>query len=121
MATAEEGAGSAQPPNRSSSKRAASDDQLSTPSTANFKRSKSLGLKSLFVGKVRGVRNLGKQSLNKFGRHLSASDQSDLAALTSAPRLLSVSSIDSDDDIKEREQHRLVRTNAFKVYLSVTV
>lgn len=107
-----EGNGGAQPLFGSPTKRAASDDQLTSSGSHQFKRSKSLAIKSLFVEKVRGVKEFSKQSLNKLGRHLSASDQSELAA---APRLLSVSSIDSEDTEDEPIQHRLVRTNAFKV------
>jgi hypothetical protein len=70
------------------------------------KHTKALALKSLFVEKVRGVKEFG-QRLNKLGRHLSTSDQSELAA---GPRLLSISSIDPDSELP-----RLVRTNAFKV------
>ena len=94
---------SAQSPSCSPTKRATSVDQL--PLITN-KHSKVPGLKSLFVEKVRGVKEFG-QRLNKFGRHLSTSDQSELAA---GPRLLSVSSIDPDSELP-----RLVRTNAFKV------
>ncbi len=97
--------GSAQSPSCSPTKRATSVDQLSLVVGSN-KHTKALGLKSLFVEKVRGVKEFGHR-LNKLGRHLSASDQSELAA---GPRLLSVSSIDPDSDLP-----RLVRTNAFKV------
>lgn len=103
--------GSAQSPSCSPTKRATSADQLSLITN---KHTKALALKSLFVEKVRGVKEFG-QRLNKLGRHLSTSDQSELAA---SPRLLSISSIDPDSELP-----RLVRTNAFKVssYPSYTV
>jgi hypothetical protein len=97
------GNGSAQSPSCSPTKRATSADQLSLITN---KHTKALALKSLFVEKVRGVKEFG-QRLNKLGRHLSTSDQSELAA---GPRLLSISSIDPDSELP-----RLVRTNAFKV------
>ena len=86
--------------------RAHSADQLTLVVNTSSKHTKVLGLRSLFVEKVRGVKEFG-QRFNKLGRHLSASDQSELAA---SPRLLSVSSIDPESDVP-----RLVRTNAIKV------
>ena len=97
--------GSAQSPSCSPTKRATSADQLSLLSSSS-KHTKALALRSLLVDKVRGVKEFG-QRLNKLGRHLSTSDQSELA---SSPRLLSISSIDPDSELP-----RLVRTNAFKV------
>ena len=95
----------AQPPSTSPTKaRATSVDQLAVPTSANIKRAKSEAIKNLIVDKVRGV----GQRFNKLGKHLSTSDQSDLAA--ASPRLLSVSSLDPESD-----EPRLVRTNAFKV------
>lgn len=96
---------SAQSPSRSPAKRATSAEQLSLIASTN-KHTKALGLKSLLADKVRGVKEFGHR-LNKLGRHLSTSDQSELA---NGPRLLSVSSIDPDAEVP-----RLVRTNAFKV------
>lgn len=98
--------GNAQSPNCSPTKRASSADQLSLVVSSN-KHVKALALKSLLVEKVRGVKEFG-QRFNKLGRHLSTSDQSELAAV--GPRLLSVSSIDPETEVP-----RLVRTNAFKV------
>lgn len=95
----------AQSPNCSPTKRAASADQLSLVVSSN-KHAKAQALKSLFVEKVRSVKVLGHR-FNKLGRHLSTSDQSELAV---GPRLLSVASIDPDTEVP-----RLVRTNAFKV------
>ena len=90
---------------QSPKRKATSVDQLSLVVGTN-KHTKAQGLKSLFVEKVRGVKEFGHR-LNKLGRHLSASDQSELAT---GPRLLSVSSLDPESDLP-----RLVRTNAFKV------
>lgn len=92
----------AQSPNCSPTKRASSVDQLASSN----KHAKAQALKSLLVEKVRGVKVLGHR-FNKLGRHLSTSDQSELAV---GPRLLSVASIDPDIEVP-----RLVRTNAIKV------
>ena len=127
METAEEQGGTAQPPSSRTSKRAASDEQLSTQassnslsSSSNLKGSKSIRFKSFIADKARTVRQFSREGFNKLGRHLSASDQSDLAAIVPADenshksaRLLSVSSIESEDSTNG--DHRLVRTNAIKV------
>lgn len=127
METAEEQGGTAQPPSSRTSKRAASDEQLSTKassnslsSSSNLKGSKSIRFKSFIADKARTVRQFSREGFNKLGRHLSASDQSDLAAIVPADenshksaRLLSVSSIESEDSTNG--DHRLVRTNAIKV------
>ena len=103
-----DGSSNAQPPSTSPTKaRAASFDQLAVPTSNNIKRVKSEAIKNLIVEKVRGVGH----RFNKLGKHLSTSDQSDLAA--ASPRLLSVSSLDPESD-----EPRLVRTNAFKVSIS---